>query len=165
MRESDSNHCSTLGFSQGLRYRVSIKGIQHAQTFENGRLLTGNFGKLYDHYAFSAPEIDSDFDHDARVDLWSLGAIFYTVLCGTPLFTEHGDQLIIQKLTGRITVPIVKPSEDAQSLVRSLLRVNPDDRMSLTQVLDHPWMNAPDSKLRRHKLNITKGIFEHWNAL
>ena len=129
--------------------------MQYALLIKNNELMTGRVGlrgKQRSHYPYVAPEIDSAFSHDERVDLWSLGAIIYTMLCGVPPFRSRKD-----RDRGTFEFDLVQPSGSAQELVKSLLVVNPSRRLSITDVLDHEWMHRDD--LEEMPLDLTKEIF------
>jgi hypothetical protein len=133
---------------------VSIRGLQYALLVDQP--LTGRVGKGIAWYAFTAPEIDSEFIHDARVDLWSLGAILYTMLCGIPPFRGEGGGLKVNKHRGIVPFDVVAPSDDAQDLVMRLLQVRPEDRWSIDDVMEHAWMRAPDYVLQSRDLSVTQ---------
>ncbi|RDL38195.1 Threonine protein kinase [Venustampulla echinocandica] len=74
-----------------------------------------------------------------RVDLWSLGVLTYEFLVGeapfedTPVLTQR------KILRGEMTVPpFVSP--EAKDLITRLLVLDPDKRISLDHVQEHPWI-------------------------
>jgi len=149
----------------GIGFNLSIRGIRYAQMTGERWPLTGRVGhsqRTTDWFAFVAPEIDSEFSHDERVDLWSLGAIFYTLLCGVGPFTGSKTTLRRNKNSGHVNFEIAQPSESAQNLVRGLLKVNPNERLSVQDVLDHEWMRLPEQELLKHDLSIAYEIFRDW---
>jgi len=93
-----------------------------------------------------APEVlDSmgENPYDQRADLWSLGATLYVMLRGQYPFKGDGLNEKIRTanfdMSGAIWSQI---SEDAKDLIRKLLRVNPAERLSLEDCLQHPWMGT-----------------------
>ena len=111
--------------------------------------LTGRVGRqLRGWQAFIGPEIQSEFYHDKRVDLWSLGAIIYMCLCGmAPRKAENYFE-------------IAQPSDLARDLVLKLLQENPRNRLAIDAVLRHPWMTVPDAVLAREDLFLAKTMFD-----
>jgi len=91
--------------------------------------------------AYIAPEIISEEGYSGYgVDLWSLGVLLYAMLCGTVPFkaTNMKDlHLLINKGDFSFPNPI---SEEAQDLIRKMLTKDPLERISLPEVLSHPWM-------------------------
>jgi len=108
--------------------------------------------------------MDNDFVHDKRVDLWSLGAILYTMLCGIFPFQADGDDLIFRKCTGKVAFDAVIVSERAQELVRGLLQVHPDNRFTINDILKHEWMREDDIVLHRHDLTLAATFLADWEA-
>lgn len=116
--------------------------------------LTGRIGRktqLRGWHAFIAPEIQTRLYHDHRCDLWSFGAILYTMLCGSAPIIKDG------ALVGLFEV--VQPSSNAQDLVKRLLQINPNRRMKISAVLAHPWMTEDDDVLAQADLGLAKIIF------
>lgn len=122
----------------------------------------GHSNTAYDWFAYVAPEIDTRFDHDSRVDLWSLGALLYTLLCGLGPFTGTGAEILEKKNTGVVQFEVVQPSLHAQELVGRLLRVEPGQRMGVDQILGHAWMTAPDVDLGSERLDLARRILSDW---
>lgn len=113
--------------------------------------------------AFTAPELDLiECRDDFRMDLWSLGVLLYFLLCGVGPFVGTQPAILYQKSVGLFEFKIVEPSLNAQDLVKSLLRVDPSERLTVDKILDHTWMTAPDSVLQDLKLDLTKTLFGDW---
>ena len=87
--------------------------------------MAGSFG-------YAAPEIMIKQGHGKPVDMWSLGVITYTLLCGySPFRSESLVDLVDECQAGRIVFHErywKDVSEDAKSFIRSLLQPKPDDR-------------------------------------
>jgi serine/threonine protein kinase len=143
---------------------ISIQGLEYAQIIRDDQPMTGHFGRKYSRYAFTAPEMENAFVHDARVDNWSLGATMYMVLCGTGPFREDGEQLMLNKLKGNIEFDLVVLSVEAKALVRRLLQARPEHRIGIREVLTHDWITLPDDDLRHNDLDLVKAIFGDYDA-
>lgn len=91
---------------------------------------------------FLAPEMCEGQRYDASVDVWSIGVLLYEMLFGAPPFEEstefHTKERI--KLVDLAFPSDVDVSEDAKHLIKSLLRRQPEKRLSLAKVLSHPWI-------------------------
>lgn len=93
---------------------------------------------------YTAPEIVKDERYSKSVDMWALGCVLYTLLCGFPPFYDESIQTLTEKVAkGQYTflTPWWDPiSKSAQDLVSHLLTVDPDKRYNIKQFLNHPWI-------------------------
>lgn len=93
---------------------------------------------------YTAPEIVKDERYSKSVDMWALGCVLYTLLCGFPPFYDESIQVLTEKVArGQYT--FLSPwwddiSKPAQDLVSHLLTVNPEKRYTIEQFLAHPWI-------------------------
>lgn len=86
------------------------------------------------------PEMIESKPHDSNVDLWSLGVLCYEFLVGNPPFEAEGHHETYRRIA---KVDLKFPSflsEGAKDLISSLLRHEPSERSSLTDILAHPWL-------------------------
>lgn len=93
--------------------------------------------------AYVSPEILSFHGYSGRsADIWSLGVILYTMLFGQyPFHDTVASQLFGKIRRGYYTIPD-SISSHARCLVRSLLRTEPSERLTIKQVCLHPWFSA-----------------------
>ncbi len=93
---------------------------------------------------YTAPEIVKDERYSKSVDMWALGCVLYTLLCGFPPFYDESIQVLTEKVAqGQYT--FLSPwwddiSKSAQDLVSHLLTVDPEKRYTIQQFLNHPWI-------------------------
>ncbi|KAK9369108.1 kinase-like domain-containing protein [Lipomyces kononenkoae] len=99
---------------------------------------------------YTAPEIVKDERYSKSVDMWALGCVLYTLLCGFPPFYDESIQSLTEKVArGQYTFlsPWWDPiSKCAKDLVSHLLTVDPERRYTVEEFLNHPWItqsNAP----------------------
>ncbi|KAL2097834.1 hypothetical protein ACEWY4_007041 [Coilia grayii] len=97
---------------------------------------------------YLAPEVLNRQGHGIESDVWSLGCVIYTLLCGNPPF-ETLDLKETYKCIKDIkyTLPSTL-SPPAQKLISSILQKNPADRLTLDQILAHEYFTkgyTPDT--------------------
>jgi len=107
--------------------------------FSDGSVLTTKAGTPY----YVAPQVLAG-KYDQSSDLWSLGVIMYVVLCGYPPFYGETDADVLAKVRlGNFSFNAQdwkSVSEDAKNLIRMLLKMNPKDRYTAEQALNHVWI-------------------------
>lgn len=91
--------------------------------------------------------------YSKAVDIWSLGCFLYTVLCGFPPFYDEDHLVLTQKII-KADFVFLEPwwdeiSSDAKDLITKMLVVNPEERITIEEIYQHPWManaTAPEAK-------------------
>ncbi|PIG81091.1 serine/threonine-protein kinase srk1 [Aspergillus arachidicola] len=81
---------------------------------------------------YTAPEIVKDERYSKSVDMWALGCVLYTLLCGFPPFYDESIQVLTEK--------------SAKDLISHLLTVDPEQRYSIKEFLAHPWIRGSDEE-------------------
>ncbi|OAA62145.1 Calcium/calmodulin-dependent-like protein kinase [Cordyceps fumosorosea ARSEF 2679] len=95
---------------------------------------------------YTAPEIVKDERYSKSVDMWALGCVLYTLLCGFPPFYDESIEILTEKVAkGQYT--FLSPwwddiSKSAKDLISHLLTVDPEKRYTITEFLAHPWVRA-----------------------
>ncbi|PTB66049.1 kinase [Trichoderma citrinoviride] len=93
---------------------------------------------------YTAPEIVKDERYSKSVDMWALGCVLYTLLCGFPPFYDESIEVLTEKVAkGQYT--FLSPwwddiSSSAKDLISHLLTVDPDKRYTIREFLAHPWI-------------------------
>lgn len=90
--------------------------------------------------AYIAPEILKDKGYSFNVDIWSAGVVLFAMLYGTvPFKANNMDELHRLIIKGRYTLKD-EISVEARNLLRGLLEVNPDKRLTIEQIYRHKWL-------------------------
>lgn len=90
--------------------------------------------------AYIAPEILLDNGYTGYgIDIWSAGVVLYAMLYGTVPFKAHNMKelhrsIILAKYSLKEGI-----SEMAMDLIKKILEPNPSQRLSIKQILAHPW--------------------------
>ncbi|RNA32699.1 tribbles -like protein [Brachionus plicatilis] len=100
--------------------------------------------------AYVSPEVlnPSQSSYSGRLsDSWSLGIILYTLLIGRYPFHHPTITNLFAKIArGRFQVPPSVPlSLEGKLLLRSLIRVKPEERLYPSEILSHSWLKLSDS--------------------
>lgn len=113
-----------------------------AKHLAEGELLTGVAGSA----GYVAPEVLSGKGHNAAVDLWSIGIITYTLLCGyTPFRATHPREMLAETQRGRIEFQEKywkNIHEEAKVFIRALVKVDPAERPTASEALNHRWLTC-----------------------
>lgn len=91
--------------------------------------------------SYMAPEIVRRVEYDGRpVDMWSMGILLYALLCGCfPFRAKAYPDLYRRIARGTFSMP-EELSAPVKDLLRSLLNVDPNTRMTAHSALRHPWL-------------------------
>ena len=108
------------------------------------------------HYA--SPEVVRGEKYDGRrADVWSCGVILYALLVGALPFDDDNLRHLLEKVKrGVFHIPHFVPTE-CQSLLRAMIEVDADKRITLTEVLHHPWVvgGSGSTSLRSHNFPLS----------
>ena len=119
---------------------------------QEGRCKLADFGwsnfddgnKFRDTYCgtpeYLAPEMITKSGHNESVDIWALGVLIFEMLTGRTPFNFTGDR--IQLFNNIKTLRIVWTDDFpqlAKDLVGRILRLNPKDRLTLDEIINHQW--------------------------
>jgi len=77
--------------------------------------------------------------YDLKVDIWALGVVCYTLLYGEEPFKNESDSIMFPKIRRGANIPTTA-SHGAQDMVSRLLCLDPKQRPSAQQALQHPWI-------------------------
>lgn len=126
--------------------------------------MAGSFG-------YAAPEVMLKKGHGKPVDMWSLGVITYTLLCGySPFRSENLQDLIDECSNARVIFHErywKDVSDDAKNFIGSLLQPDADDRATSKEALRHHWLSGetasdhnllPEIRAYMAKARLRRGI-------
>ncbi|CAR30503.1 serine/threonine-protein kinase [Lachancea thermotolerans CBS 6340] len=115
---------------------------------------------------YVAPEVLTTSGHGKPCDIWSLGVVTYTLLCGySPFVAESVEGFLEECTSGRYPVTFHKPywssiSDDAKDFILQALTVTPRYRPSATELLNHKWITGEYTKTD----NLLPGIRKEFDA-
>ena len=96
---------------------------------------------------YLAPEMIRGTGHDEHIDIWCIGCLMYELLTGSPPFSGPSKEgLMLNILHMKITYPH-NLNADAKDLLQKILKQEPQQRISLPDMLKHPFFTKyyPDA--------------------
>ncbi|KAL5250278.1 hypothetical protein ACHWQZ_G016125 [Mnemiopsis leidyi] len=95
--------------------------------------------------AYAAPEVISGQPYiGTEADLWSMGVLLYALLCGFLPFDDDNTATLYRLIQeGKYKVPD-RLSKESARLIQGLLQVDPKRRLTVTDLLTHPWLCSND---------------------
>ena len=96
---------------------------------------------------YLAPEIINNTGHDGRVDIWCIGALLFELMTGYAPFEGNNVQTIKYNIS-RMKIKWPRNMDrDAADLISKILKYNPNERITLQQMLLHPFITKffPDA--------------------
>jgi len=112
-----------------------------SQMYKLGETLHKPLGTCY----YVAPEVLKK-KYTEKCDVWSCGIIMYFLLCGHPPFMGNTEKRVLEKVAKGLFE--FKDEEwrhisgEAVDLVRKLLEITPENRITAEEALNHPWFKA-----------------------
>jgi len=106
--------------------------------------------------------------YDAKVDVWAIGVILYTMLCGYPPFwSENMAEMLHLIRKGEFGFP--KPawdkiSPETKDFVKSILQVDPAKRPSAQACLDHPHLTTRFEQLPDTDIAVNDKLQSYMNS-
>ena len=96
--------------------------------------------------SYASPECISGKPYDGqKSDMWSMGVILFAMLTGQlPWSSKEHAQLLQQIKNADFKIPTYL-SDDAKDLISHLIILDPDKRLTTTDVLNHKWLLGADS--------------------
>ncbi|KAL0268416.1 UNVERIFIED_CONTAM: hypothetical protein PYX00_010370 [Menopon gallinae] len=102
---------------------------------------------------YISPEVATRSCHGLQVDVWGLGVMLYTLLVGSPPFDTSAVKSTLTKVVMSDFKLPVNMSHEAKDLINNLLQKNPKNRLSLPDILKHPFMLKHQSSRPFFKLD------------
>jgi serine/threonine protein kinase len=111
---------------------------------------------------YVAPEVIKRERYGPPVDMWACGVVLYVMLSGRMPFYGRNDVEILRRTAqGKYSFPDREwksISEDAKSLVKALLQVDPAKRLTARAALQHRWLETPTNNSAVPLENDLSGI-------
>jgi protein-serine/threonine kinase len=87
---------------------------------------------------YAAPEVLQGKSYRGKEqDIWALGILLYTIV-----YKENPFYNVDEILDHPLRIPFLPFSEECIDLIRKMLDRDVDNRLTITEIVDHPWMAA-----------------------
>ena len=104
--------------------------------------------------AYIAPEIFENNGYTGfQCDIWSAGVTLYYILGGIQPFRASSIKDLEKKVIAGEFEPIEEISEEANNLIKLMLKTDPKKRINEDKILNHPWLVNIKTENRK-KLNL-----------
>ena len=133
-----------------LTNTIKICDFGVSRKFEKGNFIYERCGTP----AYIAPEIYAKIGYDGcQCDIWSAGVALYYILSGNLPFRAININELEKIIIKGEYEKIRDVSKEANDIIAGMLRVDPKKRLTIEEILKHPWLS--DINLdNRYKLNI-----------
>ncbi|XP_019384617.1 PREDICTED: peripheral plasma membrane protein CASK isoform X3 [Crocodylus porosus] len=160
-------HCVLLASKENSA-PVKLGGFGVAiQLGESGLVAGGRVGTPH----FMAPEVVKREPYGKPVDVWGCGVILFILLSGCLPFYGTKERLFEGIIKGKYKVnDSMNPrqwshiSESAKDLVRRMLMLDPAERITVYEALNHPWLKERDRYAYKIHLPETVEQLRKFNA-
>lgn len=106
--------------------KVAKEGMNHTQT-----------GTPY----YASPEVWKDDPYDVKSDIWSLGCVLYEAAALRPPFQAEDMKSLYKKVIKGSFSPLSNFSDDFNSVISTLLTLDPKKRPSASEILKNPLVH------------------------
>ena len=125
---------------------------------------------------YLAPEIIKEKGHDEKVDIWCIGVLLFELSTGTVPFPGNDIETLESNI---LKLKIQWPKDiniDAKNLISKILKLDPNARISLPEMLNHPFItkyfpNAyenlikPDESIKYKPFIVSKDDPNNWDPI
>ena len=133
-----------------LTNTIKICDFGVSRKFEKGNLIYERCGTP----AYIAPEIYAKIGYEGcQCDIWSAGITLYYILSGTLPFRGSNIQELEKVILRGEFEQIKDVSNEANNIIEGMLKIEPKKRLTIDEILKHPWLNNVNLD-NRYKLDI-----------
>lgn len=148
--------CENLLLDNDFNLKVTDFGFSKRLEYTAGQMvLSDTFcGSL----AYASPELLQRISHNPKAnDVWSMGVVLFVMLTGTMPYNDSNIiKMLVKQKEHAISFPtfLKKKCKNACDLISCILDPNPDRRIDINDILQHPWM----------KDEGTPGTWRDWSS-
>lgn len=93
------------------------------------------------------------------IDVWALGCILFEMVCGKwAFYGEDGKKIKAAICKGKFSFGSLKTtlSTEIKDLITKMLDMDPFKRITMVDIINHPWMNQPAQKTKEVPRQIVR---------
>ncbi|KAI0291980.1 hypothetical protein BC826DRAFT_1020696 [Russula brevipes] len=121
------------------RCRIKLGDFGFTREFDRGTYLETYCGTT----GYAAPEMLQGRKYlGPEVDVWSLGVILYCLLTGVLPFDDDDESVMRAMVIKGVFEDPEWLSDDIRDLIRKILQKDPARRLTIPQILTHPWFTS-----------------------
>eukprot|EP00095_Tigriopus_kingsejongensis_P000281 maker-scaffold816_size93094-snap-gene-0.12 protein:Tk00281 transcript:maker-scaffold816_size93094-snap-gene-0.12-mRNA-1 annotation:"peripheral plasma membrane protein cask isoform x4" len=142
----------------GVAIQLPSKSDHSSQIVNGGRIGTPHF---------MAPEVIQRKPYGKPVDVWSAGILVHILLSGAIPFVGTKDRLYESVCTGKLYLHTARwqyVSDQAKDLIRQMLTVDPEERITVDEALNHPWIRERERFVPKMHLHETVEELRRFNS-
>lgn len=120
---------------------------------------------------YVAPEVFGNQRYDFACDIWSLGVILYILLVGyPPFYSFSGQNTLTPNMKKSIkeanfdtsTKEFQNISPNAVDLIQQMLKAKPSERITIEDVMQHPWINQDINEIPENKIIMDENAMDYF---
>ncbi|OHT11956.1 CAMK family protein kinase [Tritrichomonas foetus] len=105
---------------------------------EEGSLMHTKCGSM----SYAAPEMIKGEEYSSSVDIWSMGIVLYAMLTGELPFKDENTQKLMQNIVYNDPIFPQNLSRGAIDLLQRMLTKDSKSRITIPDILKHPWVHS-----------------------
>ena len=118
--------------------------------------MTTSIGTAY----YVSPEVLNK-SYGKKCDLWSVGVVVYMIICGYyPFYGDSTNEIVKHVASGKLDYPTAEWGgvASAKEFVSALLTVDPKERPSALEAIEHPWIVKHTAARKTLSRSLSKGL-------
>ena len=105
--------------------------------------------------AFIAPEILLEKPYNPyATDIWSCGVVLYVMITGFFPFRGISETQLHENILKGVYPKPINISNELSDLLSKILNIFPNKRISIQQILEHPWLNNYNDETENRDFNL-----------
>ena len=134
-----------------LNNSIKLCDFGVSKEIKKGQLITDSCGTP----AFIAPEILLDDPYDPyKTDIWSSGVVLYVMVSGFFPFTGINESQLHKNILSGKFPKLKNISNNLNDLINKILEKDPNKRITIDEILNHPWIKNQENGINYDNLNI-----------